>query len=268
GLPSGGAKDAQIRFETARAHFARDAHNADEFEAIVHDYPDDPIAPYAELYAGMASHKLGDDAGAVTRLEKLEGDPKAPDEGKQRARFWLGIADASVGKSAEALKLLEPFDGKVEASEQGELDAALATASAAQGDAAGALRHYDAFFRVARPAERAYVTSQVGALVAKLPNDQIAARYEAADKSGPSCARPGRRSAAVRRAQGQSERAQRVLDESARARAAIGLPEEEAAAESGVDPQRIGALLPLSGKRRLIGEAAARGVGLAAGTFD
>src|SRR5262249_60484980 len=48
GLPSGGAKDAQIRFETARAHFARDAHNAEEFEAIVHDYPDDPIAPYAE----------------------------------------------------------------------------------------------------------------------------------------------------------------------------------------------------------------------------
>jgi len=268
GLPTSGAQEAKGRFETARAHFARDAHNADEFEAIVHDYPDDPIAPYAELYAGMASHKLGDDAGAVTRLEKLEGDPKAPDEVRQRARFWLGIADAAVGKSAEALKLLAPFDGKVDSAEQGELDAALATASAAQGDLAGALRHYDAFFRVARPAERAYVTSQVGALVDKLPNDQIPPRYEAADKNGPACALLGRRYAALLRAQGQSERAQRVLDESARARAAIGLPEEEAAAENGVEPQRIGAILPLSGKRRLVGEAAARGVGLAAGTFD
>src|SRR5262249_44750836 len=57
--------------------------------------------------------------------------------------------------------------------------------------------------------------------------------------------------------------------ETARARAAVGLPEEtEEGRAAGVDPQLIGAVLPLSGKRRLVGEAAARGVGLAAGTFD
>ena len=267
-LPGNGAKEAQGRFESARARFAQDARNADEFQAIVRDYPDDPIAPYAALYAGMAAHKQGDDTAAAAALGQVEGDAKTPDEVKQRARFWLGVADAAIGKSADAQRLLVPFDGKVEGDEQIELDAALAEALAGQGDTAGALHRYEAFFRRARPAERAYVATRVAALVDGLPNDQVAGLYDASDKGGAVCAYLGRRYAAILRAQGQGDRAERVLGETARARAAVGLPDEESVAAGNADPSLIGAVLPLSGKRRLVGEAAARGVGLAAGTFD
>jgi len=48
----------------------------------------------------------------------------------------------------------------------------------------------------------------------------------------------------------------------------VGLPAVEDTPAGAGDPQVLGAALPLSGKRRLVGEAAARGLTLAAGTYD
>ena len=212
GLPSGGAQEAKGRFETARAHFAQNAANSEEFQAIVRDYPDDPVAPYAELYAGMAAHKQGDDAAAATALARVESDDKAPDEVRQRARFWLGIADAATGKAADAERLLTPFDGKVDGDEQVELDAALAEAAAAQGHAEVAITHYEAFFRRGRPAERAYVATRVAALVDGLPAERLGAVFDSVEKDGPTAAYLARRYAAALRAEGHADRAQRVID--------------------------------------------------------
>jgi ABC-type branched-subunit amino acid transport system substrate-binding protein len=266
--PHAGAPAAQGRFDTARARFARDQASAGEFQTIVRDFPDDPIAPYAALYAGMAAHKQGDEAAAAATLAKVERDDKAPDEVRTRARFWLGIADATLGKGAEALPLLEPFDGKVDGDEQVELDAALAEAGMAARKPDVALRHADAFFAHGRPAERVYVAQRVAAFVEGLPADTVATLYASVDRGGPSAAFLGRRVAAALREAGRADAASRVLAESAGARAAVGLPDDAEAGPGGVEPGRVGALLPLSGKRRLVGEAAARGVAMAAGAFD
>jgi ABC-type branched-subunit amino acid transport system substrate-binding protein len=269
GLPAGGAPDASRRFESARARFAQSQADArPDFEAIVRDYPEDPIAPYAKLYAGMAAHRQGDEAAAATTLAEVANDAKAPDEVRARARFWLGIADAALGRHAEARRLLEPFLGGIDEDDAGELDAALASADAAEGDAPAALERFDAFWKRAHPAERAYVAARVATLVDGLAPAALAPVYDRAAKDGPVAAYAGRRLAPVLRAAGQADRARQVLAESARARAAAGLPDEAEAASGGADPDRVGALLPLSGSRRKLGEAAARGVALAAGTYD
>src|SRR5687768_8598285 len=66
-LPTNGDKQALRRFEETRARFQRSGGTAaggpqdpaargavvTEFEAIARDYPEDPIAPHARLYAGM-----------------------------------------------------------------------------------------------------------------------------------------------------------------------------------------------------------------------
>src|SRR5687768_15973824 len=75
-LPSSGTKEARSRFETARARFenAEYAGAAPDFQAIVREYPEDPIAPYAQLYAGMSAHRQGDPAAAAAALETLVAD--------------------------------------------------------------------------------------------------------------------------------------------------------------------------------------------------
>src|SRR5262245_47346160 len=80
------AKEAQSRLESARTHYAEGKASPGESRTIVHDYPDDPIAPYAALYAGMAAHKQGDDASAAETLRNLDANPRTPEEVRQRAR--------------------------------------------------------------------------------------------------------------------------------------------------------------------------------------
>src|SRR6185503_1500572 len=161
-IPSSGTREARERFDGARARFERAeyASTGAEFEAIVRDYPDDPIAPFAQLYAGMSAHRRGDPAAAAAALEKLAADQKAPEEIRRRAHFYLGLSEAALGRHKEARALLEPFAGKVDEDEdEGELHAALAAATAAEGDLPAALGHYDRFFAFGRPAEKAYVAA-------------------------------------------------------------------------------------------------------------
>jgi ABC-type branched-subunit amino acid transport system substrate-binding protein len=269
GLPAGGNPEASRRLDAARARLAdHPAEVAPELGAIARDYPNDPVVPYARLYGGMAAHRQGDEGGAAATLAGVANDAKAPDEVRTRARFWLGVADATLGRHAEARRLLEPFVGNVDEDDAGELDAALAAADAAEGDAPAALARHDAFWKRARPAERAYILTRVAALVDGLPAAALAAVYAAADKDGPVAAFAGRRYAQTMRAAGQTDAARQVLAQTAHARVAAGLPDESEATVGGVDADRVGALLPLSGKRHLVGEAAARGVAVAAGTYD
>ena len=48
-----------------------------QFEAIVRDYPNDPIVPHALLYAGMSAIRAGDVERALGSLDKVVTDPES-----------------------------------------------------------------------------------------------------------------------------------------------------------------------------------------------
>jgi branched-chain amino acid transport system substrate-binding protein len=149
--------------------------------------------------------------------------------------------------------------------EVGELYAALAEAAAAGGDRLAALRYYDQFFTRGRPAEREYVIARVRTIVDELPAESVSTAWEAADKQGPSAAFVGRRLAAMT---ASGEESQSILAASAQARENVGLIEESRGGATSADPQIVGALFPLSGRTRRVGELAVRGLALSAGTFQ
>lgn len=264
--PKTGDAAARDRFDAARARYEVGDYDtaARELARVAQDFPGDPAVPYAELYAGMTAFRRGDAAQATAILGKLHAGAQTPDDVRKKAQLYLGFAKVQGGDAAGGRALLEPL-APDDRDEDTERHAALADAAAALGDAPVALDHYDAFFARANPAERAYVLARVRALVDKLPDDKLEPTYDRLDKRRVSAAFLGRRLAMVFRAAGQDERARAVWSETASARAAAGI---EAEARGGpVEGRLVGALLPLSGKRRLVGEAAQRGLALAAGAF-
>jgi len=56
-VPTSGDATRAKRFQDARAKFLRDGRDAGEFRRIAEDYPADPIAPFAQLYAGSPTSR-------------------------------------------------------------------------------------------------------------------------------------------------------------------------------------------------------------------
>ena len=64
-VPTTGDAIARNRFQDAKAKFLRDGRDSGEFQRIAEDYPEDPIVPWAQLYAGIADVKARKIAAAV-----------------------------------------------------------------------------------------------------------------------------------------------------------------------------------------------------------
>src|SRR5690606_9167576 len=97
------------RFTEARARFERDGSHREvgpemamEFEAIARDYADDPVAPYALLYAGMSSVRAGDAEQALTTLEAVLGRADTSEAVRGRAQLYRGLALIAADRAAEA----------------------------------------------------------------------------------------------------------------------------------------------------------------------
>jgi branched-chain amino acid transport system substrate-binding protein len=91
---------------------------------------------------------------------------------------------------------------------------------------------------------------------------------ELTSQGGPGAALLGARLAAQLDARGDRERAERVRQEIRGARERLGLAGGAAGRGEGGDPDRVGAILSLSGKRNRVGDFSMRGLALAAGPFD
>ena len=129
----------------------------------------------------------------------------------------------------------------------------------AEGKAEAALSHYEAYFDRARPPERIYIVEQVRALVSAISDAQAQAVYARAKKTSVVAALLATRVAAFARSLGDETQAARTLAETDAIRSALGLT------EAPLHEAFVGAVLPLAGKRRLVGEAALHGLALAAG---
>lgn len=268
-IPTHGDATARARFQEAKARFERDGGDSADFDAIAETYPDDPIAPYALLYAGIAAVKTRDYERAVQRLESLEDEPEAKDPGLfARGQLYLGIAQNYLGQHATALRHLDAGERAIEGKdERGEWLAAMAESLGHGDKPLDALPRYDQWYAMATEAERAYIVTRLRALIGEAPADTVRAAYEAlAQKSTPAAAILGVRVAADWAAAGSPDNARRVRRETAEARKAIGLADGPAPGQAG-DPGKVGAILPLSGRSARAGELAMRGLALASGTF-
>ena len=273
-VPQSGDAAARARFQDARARFGRDAETAAvavaEFAAIAREYPADPIAPYAQLYAGIAAIQSSDYDQADDSLTAVIEDPAAESSIKQRGRLFLGIVRGYQGKHAEALDYLETAAGAVHGDgERGVWLAAMAESLTASGAAMRAVPFFDDWYALARPGERAYIVTRLDELTDASEAAEVRAAYESlARKDGPAAAILGTRVAADQAAAGQHDQASRIRRDIERARRAIGLaPSVEAGRGDAGSISRLGVLLPVSGKRGRAGALALRGITLATGRF-
>ncbi len=271
-VPTSGNATARARFQDARAKFLRDGSEGQEFEQIVQDFPQDPIVPFAQLYAGMASLKARDFAAADRQFTPVTD---APDAGLAlRGRMFLGITKNYEGDAATARRLLAGTDKAIENDdERTEWLAAVAYSTAAGDKPLSALPVFDQLWDRVTPAERAVILARVEDLVAAADPNTLARIYdELADRRGPSIAIVGSRLILIAEAAGDAGRGSKLRVDLKPVRAAIGLPETITSAQVGGaasangNPGLVGAVIPIgSRKESRVAEAAIAGLSLAAG---
>jgi ABC-type branched-subunit amino acid transport system substrate-binding protein len=273
-VPQNGDAKARSRFLDAKSRFLKDGTQNDggrEFAKIVEDYPQDPIAPWAELYAGIAAVKARDFAHADPQLQKVIDANRDPGL-VVRAQLFLGIAKNYEGDSRRALALLAHSDSAIENDdERTEYLAAVAFATAGGDHPVDALRWFDELWKRVQPAERAVILARVEDVVGAAPPEGLHRAFGGLpDHGGPSFAVAGSRLAVIAEQAGDHAGSARLREEVAGARAAVGLPrtipESEASPSGGGgDPSVVGAVLPMGTQ---LGDHAASGLALAAGATD
>ena len=270
-LPTTGSPEARRQFDSSQNRFGRDGHAqlTEEFEAIIQEFPDDPIAPYAMLYAGMAALRAGSYERALENLDKLDPAINVDAAVMQRAQLYKGLALGYLGRHTEALPLLRASGNAVNPGDDNELaewHAAMAEASAATGAVLGAVTHYDAWWAIGRDSEKAYAVNRIEALVTTLDDATVQSGYRALKShDGPAAAILGIRYEAALVRQGLADRAEDVADEIADARRALGMSSGTQVRSGGGDPGRLGAILPMTGRQKRIGDLAMRGLSMSSG---
>lgn len=228
-VPTSGDVSARERFVEARERFLRDGSGQDEFAEIARAYPDDPIAPFANLYAGIAAVGNGDHAAAIAPLEAVIAAPGVDPGLVTRAELFLGIAWNARGEPAKALPLLARGEQAIENdAERGEHIAATAVATSVVAPAQ-AVPWLEKWWPIATEAEQGFILVTLEQLEAGGIAD-----------AGPALAR-------------------------ARERLGVPSPDGPGRAPDRAQAGRIGAVLPLEGKQSRVAEAAARGLAIAAG---
>jgi ABC-type branched-subunit amino acid transport system substrate-binding protein len=275
-VPQHGNATARNRFLEAKSRFLQDGGQALEFKRIVEEFPEDPIVPWAELYAGIASLKARNFAEADAELTKLvaaNADPGLT----ARAELFLGITKNYEGDAASARRLLAKADRAVENDdERTEFLAAVAYSTAAGDKPLSALPVFDQLFSRVSPTERAVIVARCQELVGSLDRNTLERLFdEIPDRRGPAIGAVGSRLVIIYDRSGDTARADKMRENMVPVRQAIGLPRTITEAEvgsaqgSGGDAGLLGAVVPLGSKKEnRVAEQAVAGLGLAAGAPD
>jgi hypothetical protein len=220
-VPTTGDASARSRFQTARTVFQRDGRDTGEFKRIVEEFPDDPIVPWAQLYAGIADvrgRKISDAVKELAGVVELKADPGLT----ARARLFLGIAKNYQGDAAGALELLRSSGEAIEDdSDRTEYLAALAYATAAAGDPPiRALPAFDQLYPRVTPTERAAIVARIEEVVAAADPNLVRRIFdELPDRKGPSFAIVASRLVVLAEQARNAQEAQRMRDIAGPARA-------------------------------------------------
>jgi hypothetical protein len=188
-VPKHGDAEARSRFLEAKAKFLEDGTHAAAFKDIVEDFPNDPIVPWAELYAGIAAVKDRKFAEADAQLGKVI-EANANPGLTARAQLFLGISKNYAGDTANARRLLAGADKAIENDdERTEFLAAVAYSTALGDKPLQSLPVFDQLYGRVTPPEKALIVARCEELVAALDRSTLERLFdEIDDRKGPAIA--------------------------------------------------------------------------------
>jgi branched-chain amino acid transport system substrate-binding protein len=257
------------------AMVARKAGRLDEAEqrlkGFMDAWPKDPLVPYAKLELGRIELDRNDYRAAQEWLDDVakQQNPALA----EHARMYGAVASQRLGQHEHAIAVLRPMLGRTVDPEDTTLVLdTLGAAEQAIGDEPAALATRDKELSGDLPeVKRNEVEELVRKLVAGLdPVLKLPLAYEKLPRSGVAWPLVAKRLLRVSHERGDRERVSKVAQDLADE--GIALDEELAALvsraerSSEADPGVIGAILPLSGRGREVGEAALQGLLLASET--
>ncbi len=261
--------DPRAEADFRAAQNARIAGRTEEAErrlkAFMESWPEDPLEPFARLELGRSAlaRKQYAEARGLFDIVAGSSDPVLA----ERARMYSAVAAQRAGDHARALSVLTPFLGRtVDPDETTLVLDTLAAAHEGLGDRLSALRMRDRELLGNLPGDtREQVERSVRTLTADLdPGLELPKAYAQLPHSGFAWPEVARRLLRISHEKGDRERVSEVAD----AMRAEGLALDEglsalvlkAERSSDADPSVVGAILPLSGRGREVGEAALRGL--------
>ncbi|MGF1468781.1 MAG: ABC transporter substrate-binding protein [Sandaracinaceae bacterium] len=260
--------DLQAAEDAAAAGPAREAEA--RYLAFLREHPDDPLRPLALLGLGQVHLARGDVQSAWALFEEASAseDPAVA----ERGRFYQGLALHLGGRAADAIRLLQPLVGRVTDPEQRVLLLrTLASAAAREGDLGLALSALDELAGAEDLPEPDRIDGrrQIRELVEQAPPAAIQQAYDEFARDRPVWPEIARRALRLAYDEGRMERVMAIVTE-LRAREGELSPELaelalRAERTEQADPRVVGAIVPLTGRARRIGQQAVRGLMLAAG---
>lgn len=273
-LPSLTTADVEAEADLRAAREAADAGDAPDAEAryrrFLEEHPGDPLVPLAQL--GLGRVLLAN--GAIdAALERFAIVAASPDERVAEAgRFYRGVALHLAGRHAEALALLTPLVGRtVDPAETALLLRTLAAAAEREGQLVVALGALDRLASDAdvSPDERDRARADLEAIVAAAGPEQVARAYDELPREGAAWPEVAQRAIRLAFDAGDMPRVAAIVGELRERQVPMSdeLAELALRAErtERADPRAIGAILPLTGRGREVGQRALRGLVIASG---
>lgn len=258
---------------------AREAAENGEFDQAIARYraflvahPEDPLVPVAQLSLGRLL--LGNEAGAdLEEARRLFREVQSHEDAvlRERAAFYDAVAVHLQGDHQRALDALTPLVGRtVDPEDTALLLQTIAAASSALGDRVATIEAYDAIANGTAPAQAQRQAQQtLRSLIEELPFEQSRRLFESLSRDGfawPIVARRALRQSFQRGDLSQVRVVAAALEEGrvpldAELRAMVLRAERT----GDVNPNAIGAILPLSGRGREVGQRTLEALMLAAG---
>jgi branched-chain amino acid transport system substrate-binding protein len=242
---------------------------AARYREILSRHGSDRIAPLAHLGLGRIAVGLGRHDEALAELEQASrGDAVVA----ERAALYRGVVLHLSGRSADAVTLLAPLLGHTtDPDETRLLLDTLATAALAADQCVMALGALDARLDATEERERPEVLDRIREVAARrLREDQIDLAYDTLRRSGHAWRQVAERALRSAHDRGDVERVRAIAsdltDRGVPLEGALATLVSRAERIAQADVRVVGAILPLSGPAREIGQRALRGLMLAAGT--
>lgn len=241
-----------------------------QYQAFLQEHPSDPLVPVARLGLGRVRLAGGDVEGALPLFAQVRqaDDPAVAEAG----RFYEGVALHLAGRSEDAIERLEPLAGRTTDPQRSAL--LLRTLAAAAQRTGRVTLSLDALHRLVESEdlpdnERDEGRGLIRQIVEAAEPAQIAQAYDELPRDGFAWREVAARAIRLAFDAGEMSRVAAIVSELR----AHDIPMTDELAELAVraerteraDPRVIGAIAPLTGRARQIGQRVARGLMLATG---
>ncbi|MFO8070878.1 MAG: penicillin-binding protein activator [Polyangia bacterium] len=252
--------EARKLFEKGRLELADRA-----FVSLIEAHGSDPLAREAAVYRARIALRREDPKSARRLLADLIESGQGSIS--RRARFYDGVALQRLGRDREAIEALEPFVGRLPGPQENMLLLdTLWRAGERAGEIKKAIEWLDGYLEAEPGSEKSgRRIEKLLEVLEGIDDDRLLEEIEARlREDGRAIAAVRARRAMLAYERGEIERAARIVEEIRRSEAAEDPRVAEIAEllerRTELDLGVVGAVLPLSGRSRLVGEAVLQGL--------